>query len=86
MQEYLDFFLRSEPNGPPISPLDLFKQGEKASGQDHFEVPAIVTDDIIKEVQDGITDPGGVMQDPPTEDKVEVPECVAYKDYYDECY
>ncbi|MEE9313830.1 MAG: FecR family protein [Rhizobiaceae bacterium] len=59
MREYLDFFLRSEPNGQPERPREIAEGGKKASGQDRFEIPAIVIDPLVEEVQDGITDPNG---------------------------
>ena len=53
MQEYLDFFLRSEPNGPPINFADL-EPGGAESGQREFELPV---DPIDIEDDSGITDP-----------------------------
>ncbi|MEE9375429.1 MAG: FecR domain-containing protein [Rhizobiaceae bacterium] len=57
MREYLNFFLRSEPNGPAVNPFDITEGGSKASGQDKFEDPATTTDEPSDDVQDGITDP-----------------------------
>ena len=64
MQAYLDFFLRSTPNGPGENPLNLAEDGSKASGQDKFELPAILTDDAVEDVQDGLNDANN-PPDPP---------------------
>ena len=56
MRDYLDFFLRSAPNGPTENPLDFTAGGGKASGQHQFELPSEVTDPANEEVQDGLTD------------------------------
>jgi len=68
MQAYLDFFLRSEPNGPSENPLNLTEDGSKSSGQSNFEIPAIVTDDAIEDVQEGITDPNQIIEEEEEED------------------
>ncbi len=57
MREYLDFFLRSAPNGQGENPLNFNTDSSVASGQDLFELPVELTDDLNEEVQDGITDP-----------------------------
>ncbi|MGB7286984.1 MAG: FecR family protein [Salaquimonas sp.] len=56
MQEYLDFFLRSQPDGPSEEPLPIGEDVENASGQDKFETPVIVTEDVFEELIDGIQD------------------------------
>ena len=56
MQDYLDFFLRSEPNGPPVAPLDITTGGEE-SGQNQFETPQDTFEDIIEDTEQGFTDP-----------------------------
>ncbi|MEM8749849.1 MAG: FecR family protein [Pseudomonadota bacterium] len=64
MQSYLDFFLRSEPNGPPSNPGGLSETGEQASGQDLFETPSGTTEGSIDDdLFDGITDPNVEIDD-----------------------
>ena len=53
----MTFFLRSSPNGQGENPLNFDSSGKEASGQDLFELPTELTDDLNEEVQDGITDP-----------------------------
>ncbi len=52
MLDYLNFFLRSEPNGPPVNFADV-EPGGFESGQREFELPIDPFDDD----NDGITDP-----------------------------
>lgn len=63
MQAYLDFFLRSEPSGESDNPIVLPKEGEKAAGQDIFEIPSITTDDIVEDAEAGITDPNQIEEE-----------------------
>jgi len=58
MQDYLDFFLRSEPNGAPVNPANIADSAESEAGQDKFELPEIGTDPFTEDVEDGIQDPG----------------------------
>ena len=57
MLDYLDFFLRSAPNGPPVTPIDIPDAGSDAAGQDKFEEPTETNDGISVGIEDGITDP-----------------------------
>ncbi|EFL87841.1 FecR domain-containing protein [Ahrensia sp. R2A130] len=54
MQDYLDFFLRSAPNGPPVNPTGLTGTGSQGSGQLDIQIPIDPIDDFV---DDGITDP-----------------------------
>ena len=53
MLDYLDFFLRSEPSGPPVNLADV-EPGGVESGQRKFERPVDPFDD---DKDDGTTDP-----------------------------
>ncbi len=61
MREYLDFFLRSEPNGGGENPLDLAGTGSEESGQHQFENDELGSDldpvDPMDEaIEDGLID------------------------------
>lgn len=56
MQDYLDFFLRSSPDGPSENPLPVGEDVGQSSGQDKFELPIIVTEDPYEDLIDGIQD------------------------------
>ena len=57
MQEYLDFFLRSDPSGPPVNPTDI-ERSAAVAGQTKFQTPIDVPDgpgvDVIDDAQDVI--------------------------------
>ena len=57
MQAYLDFFLRSTPNGQSENPLGLEGTGSGESAQNQFEVPQPNGDELIEDLEDGILDP-----------------------------
>ncbi|MEM1040038.1 MAG: FecR family protein [Pseudomonadota bacterium] len=57
MQDYLDFFLRSKPNGAPVNPADVLDSAEGEAGQDKFELPEIGTDPPAEDLEDGLQDP-----------------------------
>lgn len=63
MQDYLDFFLRSEPNGAPVSPIDIGSSAEREAGQDKFELPEIGTDPLTEDLEEGLQDPGSFGDD-----------------------
>ena len=56
MQDYLDFFLRSEPNGPPINPGNQDNTGSELSGQNDRGEPVGNNDDQTEDVEDGLRD------------------------------
>ena len=60
MQNYLDFFLRSDPAGPPVSPTDIQRSAD-AAGQTLFQVPVDVPEgpgiDPIDDTQDVVDEP-----------------------------
>lgn len=56
MQDYLDFFLRSEPNGPPVNPDDEDNTGGVLSGQNDRAKPEGNNDDETTDVEVGIQD------------------------------
>jgi hypothetical protein len=56
MQQYLDFFLRSSPNGPSENPIPVSEEVEQESGQDKFELPVTTNEDIYEDLIDGIQD------------------------------
>ncbi len=64
MEDYLNFFLRSQPNGDPDAPIALDAGGEEESGQDQFELPVDSTDDVVADVVDGLTDPNVEVEEP----------------------
>ena len=59
MQDYLDFFLRSDPSGPPVNPTDIQRSADLA-GQSKFQTPIDVPDgpgtDVIDDSQDVLDD------------------------------
>lgn len=55
MQEYLDFFLRSSPNGPQENPIELQEDVGEESGQALFNAPLNPDEEFI-ELIDGIQD------------------------------
>ncbi len=57
MLAYLNFFLRSTPNGESENPLGIQTTGSQESGQDQFETPQPNLDEIIEDLEDGILDP-----------------------------
>jgi len=67
MQDYLDFFLRSSPNGPPVNPTGLSGTGSGQSGQVDIQIPVAPIDDFVDDVDDGITDPNTVTPEAPPE-------------------
>lgn len=57
MREYLDFFLRSSPNGATENPLDLTDKGSDESGQHQFENDELGSDlDPIDPMDEAIED------------------------------
>lgn len=56
MQEYLDFFLRSSPNGPQENPVNLEEDVNEESGQALFNSPQSTPDEEFTELIDGIQD------------------------------
>lgn len=60
MQAYLNFFLRSEPNGPSENPIGLEGTGSKQSGQTLFET-AVDDSETIPEPEDL---PNEAIEDP----------------------
>ncbi len=55
MQEYLDFFLRSSPNGAPVNPVETLS-GEAESGQDKFETPLGDDEPFDDDARPGVED------------------------------
>ncbi len=72
MLDYLDFFLRSEPNGPPVNFADV-EPGGSESGQREFELPVDPFDDEVDDV--GKTDPNVPEDDQETGRCSEYPYC-----------
>ena len=66
MQQYFDFFLRSEPNGPTENPLET-GTGSGESNQASIVEANETIDDIIDNLDEGITDPNILVEpdDPP---------------------
>lgn len=56
MQDYLDFFLRSAPSGESENPIPVSDDVNEESGQDKFEIPTGLPEDIYEELVDGIQD------------------------------
>lgn len=56
MQEYLDFFLRSTPNGEQENPIEIVNDVDEDSGQALFNVPTPNPDEEFDELIDGIQD------------------------------
>ena len=56
MQDYLDFFLRSTPSGPPVSPLAL-DDAEREAGQAKFVEPTDMLDRAGDDIREDINDP-----------------------------
>lgn len=65
MQSYLNFFLRSQPNGPTENPLGISDDGSSESGQKGFQEPAPNSDGTIFDLMDGIKDPNTLGEEPP---------------------
>ena len=57
IQQYLDLFLRSSPNGATQNPTGESETGSKFSGQEKFEGDPEGTTGLIDDIADGITDP-----------------------------
>lgn len=68
MQDYLDFFLRSEPNGPPVNPANEDSTGSALSGQADRGEPIGNNDDETTDIEDGIQDDHVVPEEDPVED------------------
>ena len=67
MQAYLDFFLRSTPNGPSENPLGLGEEGSQFAGQDQFVIPLDDLLDVIRELEEGLSDEhNDLLNRPPT--------------------
>lgn len=56
MQAYLDFFLRSSPNGPSENPLPISEDAGMEAGQEKYETPSAQAEDIYEDLIDGIQD------------------------------
>lgn len=62
MQDYMDFFLRTKPNGSSDNPSPLDENVGRESGQDKFELPIDIVEDQdkpnieIEDLVDGIQD------------------------------
>ncbi len=69
MQDYLDFFLRSVPNGPPVNPGNEDNTGGALSGQSDRGEPVDNNDDPAEDVEDGFRDP--LVPEPEPEQPVE---------------
>ncbi|MGI9356083.1 MAG: FecR family protein [Rhizobiaceae bacterium] len=71
MQDYLDFFLRSEPNGPPVNPGNEENTGGALSGQTDRGEPVGNNDDVTEDFEDVIRDDVVVPEEEPIEDPYE---------------
>ncbi|MEL6947187.1 MAG: FecR domain-containing protein [Pseudomonadota bacterium] len=58
MQDYLNFFLRSEPNGSPVNPAPTPESAAAASGDVDIELPGPDSGPVDREADDGVQDEG----------------------------
>ena len=67
MQSYLDFFLRSEPSGPPVNPTDI-RRSAAAAGQTKFQDPVDLPEgpgiDYVDDAQDPVFVPEAPILEP----------------------
>ena len=78
MREYMDFYLRSRPNGPAENPIPLESNQERFSGQEKFEDPIELHDDIFDALRDGILDPLTEPPGDPCNGPNPPPDCISF--------